>query len=406
MIGPNAPKLGRVKMKILIISDYAYPSGGAEVMILRLRDELCRRGHDARIFSTALAGEEDGNFADYTCHGTETRLRTLLQTANPFAVHSLSKVLKSFQPDIVHVRMFLTQLSPLILPLLRDVPSIYHLAWYRAICPTGTKTLPNGQECRQKWGRVCLSEGCHPLHDWLALMTQMKMMSSWIGAFDQIVANSNAVQARFAKEGFETSVIHNGIPVSKISGTFPKEPSVFFAGRLVTGKGCHILIEAFANVLRVVPNAQLVIAGDGAARLDLATLVQDLGLKDRVTFLGKITQKEISDQIQRAWVQVVPSLWQEPFGITAIEAMMHARPVIASNAGGLKEIVEPEQTGYLFEPGDIDALSKHLIDLLTDAQKAVALGKSARSRAVDNFSLDSFTDQFIDLYTELTSSDC
>lgn len=110
-------------MKILLVNDDAVRQGGAEILLLKLRDSLRERGHDARLF--ASNAKEDGkcSLADYTCRGTTSRFRTLLQVANPWAAIGLRKVLRSFQPDVVHVKIFLTQLSPLILPLLRDVPS-------------------------------------------------------------------------------------------------------------------------------------------------------------------------------------------------------------------------------------------------------------------------------------------
>jgi hypothetical protein len=79
------------------------------------------------LFATSSAGGGAG--ADYTCRGTTSPLRTLLQSANPSAWWQLRRVLAEFRPEVVHVRLFLTQLSPLILPVLRRVPSLYHAAW-------------------------------------------------------------------------------------------------------------------------------------------------------------------------------------------------------------------------------------------------------------------------------------
>lgn len=109
-------------MKILLVNDYSTPTGGAEIRMLGVRDGLRERGHDARLFAGS-AQPTTGNAADYECFGTLSRFRSLLQTANPFAYVELKRVLAEFRPDVVHVRIFLTQLSPLILPLLRNIPS-------------------------------------------------------------------------------------------------------------------------------------------------------------------------------------------------------------------------------------------------------------------------------------------
>src|SRR5271156_5081628 len=121
-------------MKILLISDYATPTGGAELMILALRAALRRRGHDARLLASSALPLGLPSEADYECFGIRSRLRSFIQIANPSAVWRLHQVLTEFQPDVVHVRLFLSQLSPAILPLLRGVPAIHHVAWYRSVC--------------------------------------------------------------------------------------------------------------------------------------------------------------------------------------------------------------------------------------------------------------------------------
>src|SRR5207249_3095669 len=165
-----------------------------------------------RLFASSAGGNGVPSLADYTCFGTASKFRTLLQSANPWAFVALRRVLAEFQPDVVHVKMFLTQLSPLILPLLKRVPSICHVVWYRPICPLGTKVLPDGSSCYSPPGAVCYRSGCLPLRDWIPLMLQMKLWRQWRGVFDVIVANSQATKRRLVREGIEpVQVIYNGV---------------------------------------------------------------------------------------------------------------------------------------------------------------------------------------------------
>ncbi|HET6616955.1 MAG TPA: glycosyltransferase family 4 protein, partial [Gemmatimonadota bacterium] len=143
-------------MKILILNDMAAKVGGAETMTLDLRDELRRRGHDARVFASDALNQGEPSPADYSCFGTTGELRTLNRVANPRAWLSLRSAMADFRPDVVHVRMFMTQLSPLVLPLLEDVPSLYHAAWFETICPIGTRLLPDDSICEFEAGKVCL----------------------------------------------------------------------------------------------------------------------------------------------------------------------------------------------------------------------------------------------------------
>ena len=221
-------------MKILLVSDYATPVGGVEILMLALRDRLRERGHDARVFASSARPGVDENFADYECFGTTSRFRTLLQTINPWAFWRLRRILTEFKPDVIHVMMFLTQLSPLILPLLKKRPSRYHAQWYRAICPVGTKLLPNGDGCHVPAGLVCYRQRCLPLRDWFPLMLQLRLWRYWRGAFDLIVANSRAVQPCLEAEGVTpVEMIWNGVSPRPPRVSLSRLPTAVFTGRLV-----------------------------------------------------------------------------------------------------------------------------------------------------------------------------
>jgi glycosyltransferase involved in cell wall biosynthesis len=389
-------------MKILLVNDYGTLTGGAEAGISTLRAGLRRRGHDARLFSSCAQAGSHGNIADYQCLGTISRYRTLLQTANPWAFQKLRQVLAEFNPDVVHVKMFLTQFSPLILPLLRKVPSLYHVVWYRPICPLGTKMLPDGKPCTVTAGMACYQNGCLPLRDWLPLMFQMKLHRLWSSVFRAIVANSQSVMEALVAEGLgPVKVIWNGVPIRPSRPPVSAPPTVVFAGRLVMEKGVDVLIEAFAKVKTGVPEARLIIAGDGPEKERLEKLIADLELSSSVTMLGHLNQTEIERQFSRAWVQVVPSRWAEPFGLVAPEAMMRGTAVVASNSGGLGEIVQDRQTGLLVPPGDANILAEALLEILQDRELAEQMGRAGRKVALECFNEESYIDKFVELYQTL-----
>jgi glycosyltransferase involved in cell wall biosynthesis len=389
-------------MKILLVSDYGTPTGGAELMMLSLRDGLRQKGHDARFFTTSAQPGNAKNLADYQCFGTTSSFRTLLQTANPFAFQSLERILNEFQPDVVHVRLFLTQLSPLILPLLRDIPSLYHVAWYRAICPLGTKMLPNGKVCNNSVGSPCYKNQCLPFHDWLPLMLQMNLWEKWRDAFNLIVANSEAVKRILLAQGIKaTEVVWNGIPVRPPRPTLDYPPTVAFAGRLVWEKGVDTLIRAIAKLVSTIPDTQLLIAGEGPESDNLTSQIQELGIEKNIRMLGHLSRSQLEQKFASAWVQVVPSRWAEPFGIVATEAMMRGTAVIATSTGGLAEIVQHNKTGFLIPPDDVNALCDKLLQLLNHRELAEEMGKNGREIALANFSQEIFLNRFIDLYKKL-----
>ncbi len=389
-------------MKILLVNDYATLTGGAEVAFLTLRDALRKRGHDVRIFSSSARPTPGESIADEECFGTTSRLRTLLQTVNVSAFWNLRRVLNQFKPDIVHVKLFLTQLSPLILPLLEKIPALYHAVWYRSICPVGTKTLPDGNACQVQAGAACYQNRCLPLRDWLPLMFQMKVWRKWRHVFKLIVANSGALKDQLLANGIEpVEVIWNGVSDQPERPPLSRPPVAVFAGRLVREKGIDILLHAFAKVVREIPEAKLLIAGEGYEGEKIKNQIGGLGLSSQVFMLGPLRMPELAERFRSSWVQVVPSIIPEPFGIAAAEAMMRGTAVIASRAGGLAEIVQHEKTGLLVPPSDADQLAQALLRLLQNKNLAEEMGRAGREFALTHFNPSTYADRFLILYEKL-----
>ena len=389
-------------MRVLVVSDYSSPTGGAEAVSRILVNGLRERGHEVRLFASTAGQAGESTDVDYTCYGTTAPWRTLLQTANPFAARSLKQAIDEFRPDVVHVRMFLTQLSPLILPVLRSVPSLYHAVWYRAVCPLGTKLLPNGRACEETPGRACRVNGCLPLRDWLPLMFQRRLQKKWLGAFDAVIANSEATSLKLAADGIQADqVIPNGVPPRIPSPPLSDPMKILFAGRLVPEKGAHVLLRAFARLITEHPIARLVIAGEGPQLETLEHLAAELALGQSVVFPGHLSTEEVDLERAQSWVQVAPSVWDEPFGIVAAEAMMSSTAVIASNSGGLRDIVRPGVTGLLVPPDDAQALATALIELASDREQTQSMGEKGRQIALSEFSDTILVERFLEVYRGL-----
>lgn len=392
-------------MKVLIVHDYGVLVGGAELMSIALRDGLRRRGHEARFFTSAAKPLPLPNIADHTCFGTMSAGRRLIQVANPFAVRSLRRLLADYRPDVVHVRMFMTQLSPLVLPLLRQVPSLLHVVNYDLICPLNTKVLPDGSPCQSRAGVACYRNGCLGPLGTARTLVQRNLWNRWKDVFDLVVANSQWVQRRLIEDGVHVDeAVWNGVPITAQRPPLPATPVAAYAGRLVPKKGVHVLIEAMALVVQRIPEARLDIIGDGPEQARLQQQVASLGLSQRVRFLGHMSRDQMERQIAGAWVQVAPSVWDEPFGLVAAESMMRGTAAVVSAAGGLAEQVLEGQTGFHVPPGNAQALAEALIPLLQDRQRAETMGAAARAHALANFTEDRVVDRFVELYERIIRS--
>jgi len=395
-------------LKILLLNDYATPTGGAEILNRDLLNELRQRGHDARLLATSAGINGGEHFADYQCLGTVDssnplfRAGRLLQVANPSAAFKLQQVLHEFKPDVVHVTLFLTQLSPAILPLLRNIPSMYYAVWHRAICPTGLKLLPTNVDCTDPFGKACLKNGCLKVHEWAPLMVQMNLWMRWRSSFDLIAAGSHALKEQLVANGIEpVEVLWHGVPIRPCRPSLRTPPTVAFAGRLIHEKGVHVLIQSFKKVLASVPDAQLIVAGDGPERDQLVRLAEKLGVAERIRFTGLLDRELLESELQSAWVQVTPSLCRETFGLVAAEAMMRGTTVIASQAGGLCELVTPGETGLLVPRNDVAALAQAMTSVLVDRELAESMGAKARAFALQNLSSETYVDKVVQCFDRL-----
>jgi glycosyltransferase involved in cell wall biosynthesis len=234
-------------------------------------------------------------------------------------------------------------------------------------------------------------------------MLQFRLWRRWREAFNLVVAISESVKHQLIKEGIEPiEVVWNGVRYHPLRPPLSLPPSVAFAGRLVREKGVDVLLHAFAKIVSTVPEAQLVIFGDGPEREYIAKLLIDLRLAARVLVFGHLPQSEMELKINTAWVQAVPSRWAEPFGIVAAEAMMRGTAVVASSSGGLAEIIQHGENGFLVPPDNVEALAKTLLRLLQNRELAEKMGRAGRQTALRLLHEETYVDRIIQLYETLS----
>src|SRR3954469_20070958 len=180
-------------------------------------------------------------------------------------------------------------------------------------------------------------------------------------------------------------------------------PNMVFACRqLFPRKGIRFLLEAAAELKPQFPDLKIVLAGDGFERPELVQLAADLGIAEDVTFLGWVPNAELPPYYRAAAVSVIPSL-EEGFGIPAAEAMGCEVAVVASDAGGLPEVVENGVTGIVVPRGDSQALAQAIGSLLADPQRRRQMGQAGRERALRLFDWDRTAEQFEEIYREVAT---
>jgi glycosyltransferase involved in cell wall biosynthesis len=204
----------------------------------------------------------------------------------------------------------------------------------------------------------------------------------------------------FDRESFE--IVHYGIePDGEPRPYSEPVPRLLCVGRLIPIKGHIVLLRAFAEARKRLPNLELEIAGRGPLEPALKALAAELGIQDSVTFLGHVSP--IQSAIERAAVVVVPSMG-EGFGMVALEAMERARPVIAANIGGLGELVRDGETGVLVPAGEAEPLADAIVRVAGDLELARAMGDAGRRRALSRFLQTACTERTELLYEDALAS--
>lgn len=182
---------------------------------------------------------------------------------------------------------------------------------------------------------------------------------------------------------------------------------LLFVGRLVERKGVHVLLDALA---RLDPSHPVVlrVVGGGPERGALEERTARLGLGDRVVFEGFVPSEELAERFDRCDAFVLPAVVDakgdtEGLGVVLLEAMTYGKPVIASAAGGIVDIVRDGRNGFLVPPGDVDALAGAVRECMADPERRRAMGRNGREDVAAGFSWPVIVDRLAALYHEVAA---
>ena len=176
----------------------------------------------------------------------------------------------------------------------------------------------------------------------------------------------------------------------------PEEKVVLYVGRFVREKGIHVLLNAASAVLAEEPKTKFLIVG-GGHRERFEKFVHWAGLQEKVLFTGFVANRALHMLYRCADVAVFPSLY-EPFGIVALEAMAAGAPVVASDAGGLREVVHHDETGTLCFANDPSSLAWAILKVLRDPVRAEALEEKAKARLRKDFDWGHIAERTMKIY--------
>ena len=219
------------------------------------------------------------------------------------------------------------------------------------------------------------------------------------------LAVSNFVGRKLQEQGFPEERIllaYTGIDTMKFRPASAEDrPVILFVGRMVEFKGAEYAIRAVSEVQRELPDAELVLIGDGCLRKELETLARQ-SLR-RYRFLGVQTHQEVSAWMNRASLLCMPSITMpsgeaEGFGMVCAEAQAVGKPVVAFSSGGIQEIIRHGKTGFMAAERDWHSLAQYLAELMKNAELRERFGRAGREVIVREFNLERCTRRLEEIY--------
>ncbi|RLF18827.1 MAG: hypothetical protein DRN06_00400 [Thermoprotei archaeon] len=355
-------------MKILLVSErYPLIIGGVEEHIRGLAERLEEKGFEV---SVAYRRRQEKSLVN------APRLKCLKVSLDTF---KLRDFIKQEAPDLIHAHYSFNWLPPLLLAIgsQLNIPGIV----------TSHSALPGYEYDPVRY--------LYALMPHRLLLSKAQVMISVSRAVDHLMA-------ALVNKRVRRVIIPNAVDTNKYrpSHREPSDPLVLYVGRLIYRKGIHVLLHAFKKVIKEEREAKLVIAGSGYMEPFFKALASSLKLRGYVEFRGNVSDEVKAEFYRRAWLTVVPTLYGEGFGIVAIESMASGTPVVASEVGGLKEVVDNEVSGLLVKPNSPKKLAEAVIALLQDPVLRKRLSVNARLKALKEYAWDSVASQIIDIYSE------
>jgi len=386
-------------MKILHIISEGCPCGGAEKILIELKDNFENKGHEIKILSSDLyPGLNHFSDFEFKSINSNNPMKIIFKLFNPYSFTVLKKILYKYKPDIVHLHT-MEQISPSVLFLLRKYPTFMTLhgpeTFIKSLVTWGL--LPHffhKEEMREN-NLTLIGRFHYFYHTYI----QRYIYKFGFKNVDLFIAPSNFIKEKAISDINPIRTIPNPIDLLEYFA-IESNNTLLFVGRLEKVKGVRYLIEAVPLIIKKIPNIQLHIVGDGQEKDNLFKLVNDIGLSSNIHFAGWQESDDLKRYYRAASVVIIPSIWPENFPTVCLEAMSMGRPVIGTRVGGIPEIIDDKVNGYLVKPKDSGQIAEKIIQLLLDKNLLKFMSKNARIKS-EKYNFNNFITEIEKVYQDI-----
>lgn len=389
-------------MKILIASDLHYPTiNGVATFSRNLARGLAEHGHEVLVIAPSQTGkkskEVDGN-------------HVIIRTASvPFPFYQnfrispnpsreVKKIMEDFDPDVIHIQMLMwIGQAAMKYGNKKGIPIV---STNHAMPENLMDNLKPLAPVSRPINYILKAYGArfHSKADFVTLPTQAAI--DMFNASDKIdvpmIAVSNGIDLAHFTNARADNSIYEQFDLPK------KKPIITYIGRLDAEKHLSVLVKAFAKVKEAQPDAHLMIVGDGTDATNLRLLAKDLGLNGSVTFTGRVSDAELVELHRVGTVYCMPSP-AELQSIATLEAMASGQPIVAVDAGALRELCQDGRNGILCEKDNVDQIAAGLVKIIKDPALRKAYSKESLAIA-QTHDLQTTLKQFEKIYEDLINA--
>ncbi len=387
-------------MKVLQVHNFYQHAGGEDQVYAAEYELLTKHGHEVEQYSA-------DNQAIETMSSIGIGVRTIF---NRETYREIRKAIARERPDVVHAHNTFPIISPSLYfaAAAESVPVIQTLHNYRLLCPAAT-FFRDGAVCEECLGSKvpykAVLHRCYRKSAFASSAVASMLASHWMAQTWTTKIHTYIALTNFAKEKF----IEGGLPAGKIvvkPNFLPRDPGIgngngnyaFFVGRLSEEKGLRTLLDAWE---RLGATIALKIAGDGP----LAALVKERADRlPNVEWLGGTEHARVIELMKEAIFLVVPSEWQEPFGMVIIEASACGTPVIASAVGSTTELIQDGVNGFHFTAGDVNSLIDRVQAIMARPGDLAAVRQSSRLCYEQNYTAERNYELLMQIYHRTAST--
>jgi glycosyltransferase involved in cell wall biosynthesis len=401
---------------LLSINNYFYRRGGAEVVFLEENRLFSEKGWKVVPFAMKHDQNDNNEWEHYFVDTIEfgdnysmfQKVKNAFKISYSFeAREKIGKLVDEALPSIAHAHNVYHHISPSIFEKLKSkgVPTVLTLHDLKLACPAYKMLTHDGVCERCKSGNLfnVVTNKCVKNSSVLSTViffesVVQKLVGSYQKNVDKFVVPSKFYLEKFVEWGWPRDrfvYIPNFVDVGHLKPIGEPGDAFVYFGRLGSEKGVATLIKAVANT-----GNKLIVVGTGPLEEELKILASNINAD--VQFVGYQSGEDLFNYIRQSKAVVLPSEWYENAPISIMEAYALERPVIGANIGGIPEMIKNNETGFLFESGDVDSLSSVLTEVSNlEPEQIVSMGKNGRAWVETDFTVEKYYERLVALYREL-----